>query len=75
MMESLRLAKNRKIERNIIKDVTNSFRLKKKKQIHNTIKDIENLFRLKKENGAIKDRIIRNIRKLFEHEEQDYLNQ
>ena len=30
MMESLRLAKNRKIERNIIKDVTNSFRLKKK---------------------------------------------
>ena len=30
-MESLRLAKNRKIERNIIKDVTNLFRLKKRK--------------------------------------------
>ena len=29
-MESLRLAKNRKMERNIIKDVTNLFRLKKK---------------------------------------------
>ena len=27
---------------------------------------------MKKENKAIKDRIIRDIRNLFEHEEQDY---
>ena len=31
-------------------------------------KDIQNLFRLKKENEAIQNRIIRDIRKLFEHE-------
>ena len=32
---------------------------------------MRNLFRLKKENEAIKDRIIRDIKKLFEQEE-DY---
>ena len=37
-----------------------------------TIKDIRNLFRLKKENKAIKARIIRDISKLFEHEEDYY---
>ena len=37
-----------------------------------TLKDIRNLFRLKKENEAIKDRIIRDIMYLFEHEEEDY---
>ena len=30
------------------------------------------LFRLKKENKAIKDRITRDIRNIFEHEEDDY---
>ena len=36
------------------------------------IKGIRNLFRLKKENKAIKYRILRDIRDLFEHEEVDY---
>ena len=36
------------------------------------IKKIRNLFRLKKENEAIKDRVIRNNRNLFENEEEDY---
>ena len=36
------------------------------------MKDIRNLFRLKKENTAMKNRIIRNIRILFGHEEEDY---
>ena len=35
------------------------------------IKDVRNTFRLKKENKAIKDRINRDIRNLFEHEEED----
>ena len=44
-----------------------------KKEIDSTtVKDIRSLFRLKKENEAIKDRIIRDIRYLFEHEEEDY---
>ena len=33
---------------------------------------IKSLFRLKKENEAIKDRIIRDIRNLFHHEENYY---
>ena len=37
-----------------------------------TVKDITNRFRLKKENEAIKNKIIRDIRNLFEHEEDDY---
>ena len=32
------------------------------------IKDMRNLFRLKKENEAIKDRVIGDIRNLFDHE-------
>ena len=35
-----------------------------------TIKEIRNLFRLKKENVVIKDKVIRDIRKLFEHGEE-----
>ena len=35
------------------------------------IKDVRNIFRLKKENKAIQDRINRDIRNLFEHEEED----
>ena len=34
------------------------------------IKGIRHFFRLKKENKAIKDRIIRDIRSLFQHEEE-----
>ena len=41
----------------MIKDVKNLFRL--------------NLFRLQRENKEIKDRVIRNIRNLFEHEEEE----
>ena len=37
-----------------------------------TIKDIINLFSLKKESEAVKDRVIRDIRSLFEHEEENY---
>ena len=44
-----------------------------KKQLEeNVIKSIRNFFKLKKENEAIKDRIIRDIRTLFEKEEKDY---
>ena len=37
----------------------------------NTIKNIRNLFRLEKETRAIKDRILRYIKNLFEHEEEE----
>ena len=69
------------MEDNIIKDIRNLFRLKRKienqqKYILNiyytAIKDIRKLFRLKKEKEAIKARIIRDIRNLFEHEEDYY---
>ena len=40
----------------------------KKETIGNIIKGIRNLFRLKKENEAINDRIIRDIRNVFELE-------
>ena len=36
------------------------------------IKGTGNPFRLKKENKAIKDKIIRDIRDIFEHEEESY---
>ena len=35
-------------------------------------KELRNRFRMKKENGSIKDRVIRDIRKLFEYEEDYY---
>ena len=54
-----------------IEDVRNLFRLKK--EIDDTrVKPIRNLFRLKKEYKANKNRIIRDIKNLFEHEEEDY---
>ena len=34
----------------------------------NITKDIRNVFRREKETKAIKDRILRNIKNLFEHE-------
>ena len=55
-------------EGNIIKNVTNLFRLKK--EIDDTkIKYIRNIFRQKKK--LIKDRILRDIRNPFEHEEEE----
>ena len=68
-MKSPSLEKDKKMEDNITKDVRNLFRIEK---INDTaIKNIRNLFRQKKENEAIKDRVIRDITNLFEHEEED----
>ena len=36
------------------------------------MKDVRNLFRLEKDSKAIKDRILRDIKNLFEHEEENY---
>ena len=57
-------------EENIIKDIRNLFRLKKE-QNYTAVKDIRNLFRQEKESKAIKDRILRNIKNLFEHEKEE----
>ena len=62
-MESLSLK-----EENIIKDIRNLFRLKKELN-YTIIKDKRNLFRQKKETKPIKNRILRDIKNLFEHEE------
>ena len=43
-----------------------------KKREGNIIKDVRNLKKKKKQNKAIKNRIISDIRNLFEHEEEDY---
>ena len=56
------LLKLREIDENIIKDVRNIFKLKKKMD-ENSIKYVRNNFQLKKENKVIKERIIRDIRK------------
>ena len=53
------------------KDLRNLFQLKKEID-DTTVKDIRNLYGLKKENKAIKNRIIRDFRNLFEHQEEDY---
>ena len=58
-------------EENIIKDIRKLFRLKKKLN-YIAIKDIRNLFRLEKEVKAIKDRILRDIKNCFQHEEENY---
>ena len=60
-MESLILQ-----EENIIKDIRNLFRLKQK-QNYTAIKGIRNLFRQEKETKAIRDRILRDIKNLFEY--------
>ena len=71
-MNCLRFEKDKRIEDNTIEDVRNLFRLKEEID-DSTNKDIRNLFRLKKENGAIKGKIMRDIRIIFEleNEEQD----
>ena len=58
-------------EEQIIKDIRNIFRLKREWN-YTAIKDIGNLFRLEKENKGIKDRILRDVKYLFEHEEENY---
>ena len=58
-------------EENIIKDIRKLFRLKKRLN-YIAIKDIRNLFRLGKEVKAIKDRILRDNKNRFQHEEENY---
>ena len=43
----------------------------KKELSYTAIKDIRNFFGLKKETEAINDRILRDIKNLFEHEEEN----
>ena len=64
-MESLNLQ-----EENITKDIRNLFRLKREQNFA-AIKVIRNLFRQKKEIKTIKNRILRDIKNLFEHEEEE----
>ena len=57
-------------EENIIKNKWILFRLKKE-QKYTAMKDVINLFRREKETKAIKDRIPRDIKNFFEHEEEE----
>ena len=57
-------------EERIIKDTRNLFRLKKKQKA-NAIKDIRNLLRTKKEVKGNKDIVLRNIKNLFEYENEE----
>ena len=67
MMEALSLE-----EKNIIKYIRNLFRLKQELNYTET-KDKINLFTIEKDTKAIKDRILRGIKNLFEHgEEENY---
>ena len=52
----------------IIKYTRNFSRLKEELN-YTAIKDIRKLFRRQKETKAIKDRILRDIKNIFEHEE------
>ena len=74
IIDFLLFTKIENIKENIIKNVSNLFRLKqlKRETTNAAIKGIRNIFRLKKENKAIKDRLIRDIRYHFEHEEKNY---
>ena len=57
-------------EEKIMIDIINLFRLKKELN-YIAIKDIRNRFRREKETKAIKDRILRDNKNLFEHEEEE----
>ena len=59
-------------EEKIIKDIRNYFRLKKKELNRTAIKDIRNLFKLKKEIKGIKYIMPKDIKDLFEHEEEEH---
>ena len=54
----------------MIKNIRNLFRLKKG-QNYTAAKDIRNLFRSEKETKPIKDRILRHIKNLFDHEKKE----
>ena len=56
--------------RKIIKDIRNIFGLKKE-QNYTAIKGIRNLFRQEKETKAIKVRILRSIKNLFDIEKEE----
>ena len=55
----------------MLKNVRNFFRLRKETD-DTAIKDIRIPFRLKPENEAIKNKVIRDIRNLFNHDEDFY---
>ena len=65
IMASLSLVKEK-----ITKDIRNIFRLKIELN-YTAIKVISNIFRKEKETKAIKNRILRDIKNLFEHEEKN----
>ena len=65
MTESLSLE-----EENIIKYIRKRFRLKTELN-YAVIKDIRNLFRLEKGSKAIEDRILWDIKNLFEKKEEE----
>ena len=73
-MHTSRLEKDKKVQDNVIKDIRNLFRQKViVSNVDYTVnKNIINLVGLKKEIEAVKDRLIRDTRNLFEHEEKDY---
>ena len=71
MTKSSKLEKYKKKEDNMIKDIRNLFR-PIKEIVDTIIKGVRNLSRLKKENEAIQGGILRDIRNLSEHEEEDY---
>ena len=56
-------------EENIIKDIRNFF-FTKKGHNYTKVKDIRNLFRQEKGTKAIKDRMLRDMKNLFEHEKK-----
>ena len=59
-------------EKNIIKEIRNLFRIKKELN-YTAVKGITNFYRLGKETKkAIKDRAFRDIKNLFEFEEEHY---
>ena len=64
-MESLGL------EENIINDIRNHFRIKQELN-YSGVKCIRNLLRLGKETKTVKDRILKGIKNIFQHEEEDY---
>ena len=68
-MNRLRLAKDKRIEGNLIKNVRSLLRLKKERD-ENTVKDKTNLFRLRKKTETTKEKTVRDIRNLFELENE-----
>ena len=57
-------------EEKTVKDIRHLFRIKKELN-YTAIKDIRSIFRREKETKAIKNRILRDIKNLFEHEGEE----